>query len=138
MRAYDLSQGFQTREPWENPTRPASIRKTKIYKQCLFSQYLSYFNHSRSQFHQRFTSDFFVQKSFCQLFSSYILALAKVLKHFCTKNVRVKCWWNWQHPALQSFLTLMRVFSIWSFKATLQCIAKLIEQSKLSRLKFFL
>ncbi len=35
---------------------------------------------------------------FAQLFSSYILALAKVRKHFCTKNTHVKFWWNWpQH-----------------------------------------
>jgi hypothetical protein len=36
---------------------------------------------------------FFVQKCFAQLFSSYVLALAK--KHFCTKNACVNCWWNW-------------------------------------------
>jgi len=42
------------------------------------------------QFHQHFTRAFFVQKSFWQLFSSYVLAI----KHFHTKNAHVKCWWN--------------------------------------------
>ncbi len=40
---------------------------------------------------------FFVQRCFAQLFSSYILTLVKVRKHFCTKNVRVKRWWKWRH-----------------------------------------
>ncbi len=42
----------------------------------------------RCQFHQHFTQAFFVQKCFAQLFSSYILALAKGFqekKHFRTK-----------------------------------------------------
>jgi hypothetical protein len=37
---------------------------------------------SSGQFHQHFTHAFFEQKSLWQLFSSYILALGKVQKHF--------------------------------------------------------
>jgi len=44
------------------------------------------------QFHQHFTGTFFVRKCFAQLFSSYVLA--KVWKHFHTKNPHVECWWN--------------------------------------------
>jgi len=42
-----------------------------------------------------FMQAFFVQKCFAKLFSSYVLALAKVQQHFRTKNACVKCWWNW-------------------------------------------
>jgi len=47
------------------------------------------------QFYWHFTRAFFVQKCFMQLFSTYVLALAKVQKHFRMKNVRVNRWWNW-------------------------------------------
>jgi len=33
----------------------------------------------------------FKQKCFAQLFSSYILALAKAQKHFRTKDAQIKC-----------------------------------------------
>jgi len=39
-----------------------------------------------SQIYQHFTWALFVPKCFAQLFSSYVLALAKVWKHFCTKT----------------------------------------------------
>jgi len=45
--------------------------------------------HIKRQFHQHFTSAFFVRKQIEQLFSSYVLALAKGFwqkKHFRTKN----------------------------------------------------
>jgi len=51
--------------------------------------------HFRCQFHQHFTHAFFVQKCLEQLFSSYILALAKIQKKL-SKNALVKCWWNWR------------------------------------------
>ncbi len=50
------------------------------------------------QFHQHFICVFFVRKCFSQLFSSYVLALAKGFwqkKHNRTKNTHIKCWWNW-------------------------------------------
>jgi hypothetical protein len=39
------------------------------------------------QFHQHFMGEFFIRKSFRQLFSSYVLAK----KHFGMKKMRVKC-----------------------------------------------
>jgi len=60
-----------------------------------------------SQFHQHFTCTFFIRKCFAQLFSSYVLALAKGFrqnKHFRTKNLSVKCWWNWPQTEHQSWL----------------------------------
>jgi len=57
------------------------------------------------QFHQYFMRTFFIR----QLFSSYVLALAKVRKHFCMKNAHVKCWWNWQ-TAVKGFI----IVSDWS------------------------
>jgi len=58
-----------------------------------------------------FYSRLFVKKCFAQLFSSYILALAKVQKHFHTKNTLLKCWWNWPQElkevqAIKYFMTL--------------------------------
>jgi len=43
---------------------------------------------TRSQFHQRFLCAFFVQKPF-------FLVTIWLWTNFCTKYVRVKCWWNW-------------------------------------------
>ncbi len=43
---------------------------------------------SRSQFHQHFTCTFFIWKCF------FCLNVTRE-KHFSTKNVQVKCWWNW-------------------------------------------
>jgi len=58
---------------------------------------------ARCQFHQHFTRTFFVRMCLAQLFSSNVLALAKVQNHFCTKNARVKCWWNWPQLSLVTF-----------------------------------
>ncbi len=61
------------------------IRKAKLRK-------------NRYQFHQHFTRALFVWKCFTQLFSYYVLALQlrkSFVKHFRTKNLRIKCWWNW-------------------------------------------
>jgi len=42
---------------------------------------------SRGQFHQYFSREFFIQKCFAELFSSFVLAK----KHFCMKNALLKC-----------------------------------------------
>ncbi len=48
-----------------------------------------------------FTYEFFVWMSFRQLYSSNILALVQVQKHFCTKNSYIICWWNWHQVLFQ-------------------------------------
>ena len=50
---------------------------------------------SRCQFHQHFTSSFFVRKSFKQLFCTYGLSLYLFGKRKLTKKLLVKCWSNW-------------------------------------------
>jgi len=49
----------------------------------------------RCQFHQHFTSEFFIRTSFQQLFSSYMFVKKSCQNDVCTKNSQVKCWWNW-------------------------------------------
>jgi len=61
----------------------------------------SYMIMSRCQLCQHFTHEFFVQKCFEQLFSSYA-------KHFHIKNALVKCWWNWHQDAMQLNAQLRR------------------------------
>ena len=50
---------------------------------------------SRCQFHQHFTSIFFVQKSFEHLFCTYILGLYSFGARKLAQKLLVKCWWNW-------------------------------------------
>ncbi len=101
---YDFN--FPTKKgkrPWQGQTRKWSAAFFKAIKtvvidrqHCCFSCY-SYLccycfwpsfseQSSRCQFHQHFISAFLVRKCFAQLFSSYVLALAKVQKHFFSKN----------------------------------------------------
>jgi len=49
---------------------------------------------SRCQFHQHFTSSFFVQDSFAQLFSTNSLALKFFAKIILAKKLLIKCWSN--------------------------------------------
>ncbi len=46
--------------------------------------------HTRCQFHQHFTYKFFIRTSFLQLF----LVTFWLWQKICTKNARVKRWWN--------------------------------------------
>jgi len=48
---------------------------------------------ARCQFHQHFTWAFFIQKSFWQLFQFHV-GRKSCAKHFRTKNVHRKRWWN--------------------------------------------
>ena len=50
---------------------------------------------TRCQFHQRSTSSFFVQKSFEQLFCTYILGLYFFGTRKLAQKLLVKCWWNY-------------------------------------------
>jgi len=52
---------------------------------------------TRCRFHQHFRRNFFVQKCFVQLFSSYSLALWFFVKRLSSEKLLVKCWWtpNW-------------------------------------------
>ncbi len=45
----------------------------------------------------------FIQKSFRQLFYSYMQVEKSCMKHFRTKNVHVKCCWNWHKDLLRHF-----------------------------------
>jgi len=47
-----------------------------------------------SQFHHHFTREFFVQKQIEQLFSNYVQLCNFLAPKFCTKNARIKHWWN--------------------------------------------
>ncbi len=46
-------------------------------------------------FHQLFTCEFFIQKCFMQLFSSYILALWLFVEKISAQKAQVKWWWHW-------------------------------------------
>ncbi len=49
----------------------------------------------RCQFHQHFTSSFFVQKFCLQLFSTCILGLYFPDARILVQKLIIKCWWNW-------------------------------------------
>ena len=49
----------------------------------------------RYQFHQHFTSSFFIRKSFKQLFCTYGLGLYFFGKRKLVQMLLVKSWWNW-------------------------------------------
>ncbi len=51
---------------------------------------------TRCQFHQHFTQNFFVQKYFAQLLSTYILALKFFGERISVQKLLKKCWWNWK------------------------------------------
>jgi len=85
--------------------------KSKIFWHMRSSVYFCYFDFSEyslsvhprvevcnstgCQFHQHFTYKFFVQKSFRQLFSSYMYVEKSCRNNIHMKNSYVKCWWNW-------------------------------------------
>jgi len=83
--------------------------------------------YSRGQFHQHFTHSFFIRKQIVQLYSSY-----KPKTHhcnfwrpkFCTKNVRVNCWWNWHQTS--SVAQLSRILPSIICHTTLQGIFTLV------------
>ncbi len=50
---------------------------------------------TRSQFHQHFTCAFFVQNFGAKKQWSWLLGLKYWHQKYCTKNTRVKRWWNW-------------------------------------------
>ena len=50
---------------------------------------------SRCQFHQHFTSSFFVRKALEQLFCTYIVGLNFFGARKLAQKLLVKCWWNW-------------------------------------------
>jgi len=51
-------------------------------------------NAARNRFHQHFTRNFFEQKCFAQIVSTYILALKFFGKRISAQKLLVKCWWN--------------------------------------------
>ena len=53
-------------------------------------------NCTRCQFPQHFTHEFFVRKFFSSVFYLHVTREKLPKKNFCTKNLREKCWWNWQ------------------------------------------
>jgi hypothetical protein len=60
---------------------------------------------ARYQFRQHFTCKYFFRKCFMQLFSSFVLALAKGFQqknYFCTKNACIKCWWSWPQVSIST------------------------------------
>jgi len=65
---------------------------------------------------------FLFGKCFVQLFSSYVLALAKTRRHICTKNVCITCWWNWPQVSIWS------TFCTWLFSTKVPFLAFLYLQ----------
>jgi len=53
---------------------------------------------SRCQFHQRFTRKFFVRISP----QSLNITRKSCQNYICTKNSRIKCWWNWLQVSISS------------------------------------
>ncbi len=47
------------------------------------------------QFHQHFTCALFVDILLQKIYEAKTLLETSFAKHFRTKNLRVKCWWNW-------------------------------------------
>ena len=47
------------------------------------------------QFHQHFTSSFFVGKCFEKLFCTYIVGLYFFVARKLAQTLLIKCWWNW-------------------------------------------
>jgi len=50
---------------------------------------------NRCQFHQHFSSSFFIWKCFVQLFSNYSLALYLFVKRISMQKLLVISWWTW-------------------------------------------
>jgi len=70
------------------------------------------------QFHQRFKWKFFVRKCFEQLFFSYKAKTwpeKSCLKHFRTKNSRVKYWWYWHHENSDHIIEYSNYMYSWHF-----------------------
>jgi len=59
----------------------------------------------RSQFHQLFMNNFFVQKCFTKLFSPSSLGLKFFGKMILAQKLLVKCWWNWLQVTLYQHFT---------------------------------
>ena len=67
---------------------------------------------SSCQFHQHFTSSFFIQKLFEQLFCTYILGLYFLGTRKLALKLLVKCWWNW--PLEWMLLRVFNLFWCWN------------------------
>ncbi len=89
-----------------------------------------------SQFHQHFTSSFFVQKCYEHLFSSYSFCLNFCGKRILAEKLLVKCWWNWHlekghifllnaikyRPKFSTFLIVSRSNTVNSISKKFQCV----------------
>jgi len=49
---------------------------------------------SWSQFHQHFTTSFFMQKYFSKLFSTYSFVFVICVERIIAQKLILKCWWN--------------------------------------------
>ncbi len=65
-----------------------------VHAQNLSSRPSTLVQSTRCQFHQHFTRAFCTNMLVPKL-QSWNVFRESCVKHYCTINVRVKCWWNW-------------------------------------------
>ncbi len=69
----------------------------------------------RCQFHQYFSSSFFVWKFFAQLLCAYKLGLQFFGERILVQKLLIKCWWNWhQEPNRVQYLSSL----VWRLRAS--------------------
>ena len=86
----------------ENPFPEKGFRQT-MDKQQTYEKTMMRRSNSRCQFHQHFTSSFFIRKSFEQLFCTYSLGLYFFGARILAQKLLVKCWCNWPQKDKQNY-----------------------------------
>ncbi len=79
-------------------------KSVKLGKKLPVSFFL--FDKSYRQFHQHLTSSFCNNIFAAKKFKSKLWLDKSCPKHFHTKNLRVKCWWNWNLVSISSTLNV--------------------------------
>jgi len=74
----------------------------KFIIKCCGSLYVCLFAFLLGSISSTFYAQFFCRYPFTKKLRSQNVTEKSFKKHFCTKNVRVKCWWNWRLVSISS------------------------------------